>query len=89
MPRVFSDRAIHYREQAEQFHRLAKMEIQPRARARLLELADEYQELAAQNRENQAVARLTREHGTSRRTRPLREYDKAVRQGRELPVAGD
>jgi hypothetical protein len=46
MPGVFSDRAIHYREQAEQFHRLAKMEIQPRARARLLELADEYQELA-------------------------------------------
>jgi hypothetical protein len=50
MPGVVSDRAIHYREQAEQFQRLAKMEmkmeIQPRARARLLELADEYQQLA-------------------------------------------
>jgi hypothetical protein len=46
MPGVVSDRAIHYREQAEQFQRLAKREIQPRACARLLELADEYQQLA-------------------------------------------
>src|SRR5436190_7061561 len=38
MPGVISDRAIHYREQAERFHRLANMEIQPRTRARLLEL---------------------------------------------------
>jgi hypothetical protein len=46
MPGVISDRAIHYREQAERFHRLANMEIQPRTRARLLELADDYQQLA-------------------------------------------
>ena len=40
MPGVVSDRAIHYREQA------ANMEIQPRTCARLLELADDYQQLA-------------------------------------------
>ena len=45
MPAV-SDRAVHYREQAEKFHQLAKMEAQPRARARLLELADDYRQLA-------------------------------------------
>ncbi|HVH50382.1 MAG TPA: hypothetical protein VM781_01850 [Candidatus Bathyarchaeia archaeon] len=43
---VGSERAFHYREQAEQFQRLAKMEEQPRARARLLEIADDYQNLA-------------------------------------------
>ena len=46
MPGVISRRAIHYREQAEQFERLADMETQPRARARLLELAREYEQLA-------------------------------------------
>ena len=46
MPGVVSERAIHYREQAERFHRLADMETQPRTRARLLELADDYQQLA-------------------------------------------
>jgi hypothetical protein len=46
MPGVISDRAIHYREQAERIHRLANIEIQPRTRARLLELADDYQQLA-------------------------------------------
>jgi hypothetical protein len=46
MPGIASDRAIHYGEQAAQFHRLAKMEKQPRARAQLLQLAGEYQQLA-------------------------------------------
>ena len=46
MPGIASDRAIHYGEQAEQFHRLAKMEKEPRAHARLLELAVQYQQLA-------------------------------------------
>lgn len=41
-----SERAVRYREQAEQFRKLASMEGQPRARARLLEIADEYRELA-------------------------------------------
>ena len=41
-----ADRATRYREQAERLQLLAKMEAQPRARARLLELADEYQQLA-------------------------------------------
>jgi hypothetical protein len=40
------DRATWYREHAEQFQRLAEMENQPRVRARLLELADEYTQLA-------------------------------------------
>jgi hypothetical protein len=35
-----------YREHAEQFQRLAGMETQPRVRARLLELANEYTQLA-------------------------------------------
>ena len=39
-------RATRYREQAERLQFLAKMEAQPRARARLLELADEYTQLA-------------------------------------------
>jgi hypothetical protein len=46
MPGVISSRAIHYRQQAEQFERLADMETQPRARARLLELAHDYEQLA-------------------------------------------
>ena len=36
----------HYLEQAKRFQLLAEMEIQPQARARLLELADDYQHLA-------------------------------------------
>ena len=40
------DRAAHYREQADNFRRMAKMETQVRARARLLELGAEYQRLA-------------------------------------------
>ena len=59
MPGVISDRAIHYREQSERFHRLANMEIQPRTRARLLELADDYQQLADTNRKNRVLARLS------------------------------
>jgi hypothetical protein len=39
-------RATWYREHAEQFQRLADMETRPRIRARLLELADEYMQLA-------------------------------------------
>ena len=41
-----SERAAHYREQADNFRRMAKMETQVRARARLLELGAEYQRLA-------------------------------------------
>jgi hypothetical protein len=44
-----SNRAARYREQAERFQQLAKMEEQPRTRARLLELADQYQRLAGTN----------------------------------------
>jgi hypothetical protein len=40
------DRATWYREHAEQFRRLAEMETRPRVRARLLELAEEYTQLA-------------------------------------------
>jgi hypothetical protein len=40
------DRATWYREHAEQFQRLAEMETRPGVRARLLELADEYAQLA-------------------------------------------
>lgn len=40
------NRAVRYREQAERFELLAKMEVQPQARARLLEIAGEYQQLA-------------------------------------------
>ena len=43
---LHNNRAAHYVEQAERFQLLAKMETQPRARARLVELADEYQQLA-------------------------------------------
>jgi len=39
-------RAAHYLEQARQFQLLASMETRPNARARLLELADDYQQLA-------------------------------------------
>jgi hypothetical protein len=40
------DRANRYREQVERFREIAKMEAQPRARARLLELAGQYERLA-------------------------------------------
>lgn len=43
---VQSERATHYREQAKHFERLASAETQPRTRARLLEVAAEYHELA-------------------------------------------
>ena len=39
------DRAARYREQAERFREIAKMETQPRVRARLLELAEQYERL--------------------------------------------
>jgi hypothetical protein len=37
------DRADRYREQVERFREIAMMETQPRARARLLELARQYE----------------------------------------------
>jgi hypothetical protein len=40
------DRAARYHERAERFREIAKMEMQPRARARLLGLAGEYEQLA-------------------------------------------
>ena len=46
MPGGVSNRAVQYRGQADQFRRLAKMEQEPRARARLLEIAHEYRQLA-------------------------------------------
>jgi hypothetical protein len=39
------DRVARYREQVERFREIAKMETQPRVRARLLELAEEYERL--------------------------------------------
>ena len=39
------DRAARYREQVERLREIAKMETQPRARARLLELAEQYEQL--------------------------------------------
>ena len=45
-PAAQSKRAVHYGEQAEKFRELANMEQQPRARARLLEMAGQYQQLA-------------------------------------------
>jgi len=40
------DRAAWYREHAKDFQKLAEMETRPRVRARLIELADEYTQLA-------------------------------------------
>ena len=40
------DRVVRYREQVERVREIAMMETQPRVRARLLELAEEYQQLA-------------------------------------------
>jgi hypothetical protein len=45
LPRLECDRAARYHERAEHFREIAKMETQPRARARLLELAGEYEQL--------------------------------------------
>jgi hypothetical protein len=39
------DRIARYREQVERFREIAKMETQPRVRARLLELAEQYEQL--------------------------------------------
>jgi len=39
------DRVVRYREQVERFREIAMMETQPRVRARLLELAEEYEQL--------------------------------------------
>ena len=41
-----TDRAVHYREQAERFRDLAKAERQPRARDQLLDVAAKYRQLA-------------------------------------------
>jgi hypothetical protein len=38
-------RAARYHERAERFREIAKMETQPRVRARLLALAEEYEQL--------------------------------------------
>jgi hypothetical protein len=43
------DRAAWYREHAKDFQKLAEMETRPRVRARLIELADEYTQLAVAN----------------------------------------
>ena len=40
------DRIARYREQVERFREIAKMETKPSVRARLLALAEEYEELA-------------------------------------------
>jgi hypothetical protein len=39
------DRVVRYREQVERVREIAMMETQPRVRARLLELAEEYEQL--------------------------------------------
>ena len=39
------DRVARYREQVERFREIAMMETQPRVRARLLELAEQYEQL--------------------------------------------
>jgi hypothetical protein len=46
MPGQVSDRAARYRQQAEHFQSLAAMEREPRARAQLLQIANDYGELA-------------------------------------------
>ena len=48
LPRLECDRAARYYERAERFREIAKMETQPRARARLLELAEEYEQLVGE-----------------------------------------
>ena len=49
MPGQVGDRAARYREQAEHFKSLAKMEQEPRARAQLLKVAEDYVQLADTN----------------------------------------
>jgi hypothetical protein len=39
------DRVTRYREQVQRFREIAKMENRPRVRARLLELAEQYEQL--------------------------------------------
>ena len=63
---VSSERATQYRDQAEHFQLLATVETQPRARAQLLELGDQYRQLAIQNREDRALAHPQRERGANR-----------------------
>src|SRR5207248_7250343 len=41
-----SERAVHYRQKAAHFKQLASIELQPRARAQLIGLAEEYDRLA-------------------------------------------
>ena len=41
-----TDRAVHYRQQAERFREMASTETQPRARDQLLEMAVKYRKLA-------------------------------------------
>ena len=43
--RLQCDRAARYHERAERFREIAMMETQPRVRAPLLELAEEYEQL--------------------------------------------
>ena len=45
LARSEGDRVARYREQVERFREIAMMETQPRVRARLLELAEEYDQL--------------------------------------------
>ncbi len=54
MSRTAGERATRYRERAHRFEALAEMEDQPRARERLLQLAEQYGELAG---------RVTRQKG--------------------------
>ena len=45
LPRLECDRAARYHERTERFREIAKMETRPRVRARLLELAGQYERL--------------------------------------------
>lgn len=63
---VQSERAARYHEQAEHFQRLATMETQPRARARLLEIAGQYQELADIKSKNHLLPSRAGNHQASR-----------------------
>lgn len=58
---VQSERATRRREQAKHFQRLASTELQPRARAQLLGLAEEYEQLADMNRDSRARVLSIRE----------------------------
>jgi hypothetical protein len=67
------DRAARYGEQAERFREIAKMETQPRTRARLLELAGNtnnwWMIWPVRNREDRESRRSARERGASRAAR--------------------